>query len=151
MGIDGIYLYQLKNELAVSLKDARVDKIHQPSKEELVLQLRSVNFGGQRLLISIRPSAPRINFTDTSYENPADRFRHDLPDLSAHAGHFPAGRPSDFLRLHEQMGAHSEIPELPAGALGHQVYCLGHPRHAADAASNHRLLRTRPDVRLELR
>lgn len=72
MGIDGIYLYQLKNELAVSLKDARVDKIHQPSKEELVLQLRSATFGGQRLLISIRPSAPRINFTDTGYENPAE-------------------------------------------------------------------------------
>ena len=72
MGIDGIYLYQLKKELAVSLKDARVDKIHQPSKEELVLQLRSAAIGGQRLLISIRPSAPRINFTDSSYENPAE-------------------------------------------------------------------------------
>ncbi len=72
MGIDGIYLYQLKKELSVSLKDARVDKIHQPSKNELVLQLRSATLGGKRLLLSIRPSAPRINFTDVSYENPSE-------------------------------------------------------------------------------
>ena len=72
MGIDGIYLYQLKSQLADALRDARVDKIHQPSKEELVLQLRSASLGGKRLLISVRPSAPRINFTEVSYENPAE-------------------------------------------------------------------------------
>lgn len=72
MGIDGIYLYQLKKELGLGLKDARVDKIHQPSKEELVLQLRSAALGGQRLLISVRPSAPRINFTEAGFENPAE-------------------------------------------------------------------------------
>ncbi len=71
MGIDGIYLYQLKSELETGMQNARIDKIHQPSKEELVLLLRSAS-GGKRLLISIRPSAPRINFTECSFENPKE-------------------------------------------------------------------------------
>lgn len=71
MGIDGIYLYQLKQELDLGLQNARIDKIHQPSKEELVLLLRSAA-GGKRLLISIRPSAPRLNFTENSFENPQE-------------------------------------------------------------------------------
>ncbi len=71
MGIDGIFLYQLKKELAESLQEARIDKIHQPSKEELVLLLRSAKCN-RRLLISVRPSAPRIGFTDISLENPAE-------------------------------------------------------------------------------
>lgn len=71
MGIDGIYLYQLKKELADGLQKTKVDKIHQPSKEELVLLLRSAK-GARRLLINIRPSAPRINITENSFENPAE-------------------------------------------------------------------------------
>ncbi|MBQ3550379.1 MAG: NFACT family protein [Clostridia bacterium] len=71
MGIDGIYLYQLKTEIENGLNNARIDKIHQPSKEELVLLLRSAS-GAKRLLISIRPSAPRINFTQNTFENPSE-------------------------------------------------------------------------------
>ena len=71
MGIDGIYLYQLKRELDSGLQNARIDKIHQPSKEELVLLLRSA-VGGKRLLISIRPAAPRLNFTENTFENPSE-------------------------------------------------------------------------------
>ncbi len=71
MGIDGIFLYQLKKELNEGLQNARIDKIHQPSKEELVLLLRS-GVGAKRLLICIRPSAPRLNFTADSFENPQE-------------------------------------------------------------------------------
>lgn len=71
MGIDGIYLYQLKTEIENGLNNARIDKIHQPSKEELVLLLRSAS-GAKRLLISIRPSAPRLNFTQNTFENPQE-------------------------------------------------------------------------------
>lgn len=71
MGIDGIFLYQLKTEIENGLCNARIDKIHQPSKEELVLLLRSAS-GAKRLLISIRPSAPRINFTQNTFENPSE-------------------------------------------------------------------------------
>ncbi len=71
MGIDGIFLHQLKKELNDGLQNARVDKIHQPSKQELVLLLRSAS-GAKRLLISIRPSAPRLNFTENTFENPQE-------------------------------------------------------------------------------
>ena len=71
MAIDGIFLYELKKELCSKLENARIDKIHQPSKEELVLLLRSAS-GGKRLLISVRPSQPRLNFTECSFENPSE-------------------------------------------------------------------------------
>ena len=36
MALDGIFLYHLKNEIADFAIDSRVDKIHQPSKDEIV-------------------------------------------------------------------------------------------------------------------
>lgn len=71
MGIDGLFLHGLKKELADALFGTRIDKIHQPSKEELVLLLRSAGVS-KRLLICIRASAPRLHFTDSVYENPAE-------------------------------------------------------------------------------
>lgn len=35
MALDGIFLYHLKNEIADFAIDSRVDKIHQPSKDEI--------------------------------------------------------------------------------------------------------------------
>lgn len=71
MGIDGIFLNLLKKELADGLENARIDKIHQPSREEAVIMLRSAK-GAKKLLICIRSSAPRINFTETGFENPSE-------------------------------------------------------------------------------
>ncbi len=71
MGIDGIFLYQLKNEISDALEFTRIDKIHQPSHEELVIMFRAAGVT-KRLLISIRPSAPRLHFTEIVYENPAE-------------------------------------------------------------------------------
>lgn len=71
MGIDGIFLYALKKEISGACMNTRVDKVHQPSKEELVLLLRSAGVN-HRLLICIRPSVPRINFIKDSPENPAE-------------------------------------------------------------------------------
>ncbi len=71
MSIDGIFLYHLKKEIEHDCYTARVDKIHQPSKDELVLLLRTA-LGNRRLLICARPSAARVNFTETSFENPAE-------------------------------------------------------------------------------
>ena len=41
MALDGIFLYHLKNEIAQFAIDSRVDKIHQPSKDEIIINLRS--------------------------------------------------------------------------------------------------------------
>lgn len=69
MALDGITLSMLKDELAEKLIGARVDKIHQPSKEELVIALRW-NGGNGKLLLSASASAPRIHFTEAQVDNP---------------------------------------------------------------------------------
>ncbi len=71
MGIDGIFLSKLKNEITEVLSGTRIDKIHQPSKEELVLLFRKSGVS-KRLLICIRPSTPRIHFTESNSENPSE-------------------------------------------------------------------------------
>ena len=69
MALDGITLSMLKNELAENLVGARVDKIHQPSKEELIMSLR-YNGGSKKLLVSASASAPRVHFTEAPVDNP---------------------------------------------------------------------------------
>ena len=69
MALDGIFLYHLKNEISKFAVDSRVDKIHQPSKDELVINLRSRE-GSKRLLISCNADSARIHFTDYPPENP---------------------------------------------------------------------------------
>ena len=69
MALDGITLSMLKNELAEKLIGSRIDKIHQPSKEELVISLRW-NGGNGKLLISASANGPRIHFTESSVDNP---------------------------------------------------------------------------------
>ncbi len=71
MGIDGIFLYKIKNEIQDELSNTRVDKIHQPSKEELVLLFRKAG-ASRKMFICIRPSSPRIHFTEIGSENPAE-------------------------------------------------------------------------------
>ena len=70
MAFDGAFLSCLRAELQDTLRDARIDKIHQPSREELVLSLRRRN-GAEKLYISARANSPRIHFTAVPLENPA--------------------------------------------------------------------------------
>jgi predicted ribosome quality control (RQC) complex YloA/Tae2 family protein len=70
MALDGAFLACLRQEPWDSLPDARVDKIHQPSREELVLLLR-YRGGDQRLYFSARAHSPRVHFTENVPENPA--------------------------------------------------------------------------------
>lgn len=70
MALDGIFLYHLKNEIAQFAVGARIEKIYQPSKEELLLSLRSRE-GAQKLLLSCRADTAGIYFTSYPPENPA--------------------------------------------------------------------------------
>ncbi len=70
MAFDGAFLRCIKEEMEALLRDARVDKIHQPSREELLLTLRQRS-GSYKLYISSRAASPRIHFTDVTLENPA--------------------------------------------------------------------------------
>ncbi len=69
MALDGIFLKQVKNEIEKEAVTMRVEKVHQPSKEELVLILRGRN-GQKKLLLSARANSPRIHFTTHAPENP---------------------------------------------------------------------------------
>ena len=70
MPLDGITAKCLAAELDAALSGARIDKVYQPDRYDIVLMLRkeSTNF---RLLLSANPSAPRIHFVNSSAENPA--------------------------------------------------------------------------------
>ena len=70
MALDGAFLSCVREELLAGLPDARVDKIHQPGREELLVLLR-FRGGTRRLYISVRANDPRIHFTEDIPENPA--------------------------------------------------------------------------------
>jgi len=69
MPLDGMFLHFLKNEIEQAAVGSRVEKLHQPSKDELVLILRSRS-GVKKLLISASANSPRIHFTEFAPENP---------------------------------------------------------------------------------
>lgn len=70
MPLDGIFLHHLTKELQTCV-GCRADKIHQPTRDELVLLLRSADFSG-RLLISARSGSARLHITKDNPENPAE-------------------------------------------------------------------------------
>jgi predicted ribosome quality control (RQC) complex YloA/Tae2 family protein len=69
MPLDGLFLHFLLREIQQQIFGSRVEKLHQPSKEELVLLLRSRN-GATRLRLSAASNGPRVNLTQSAPENP---------------------------------------------------------------------------------
>lgn len=70
MALDGIFLSKIKDELLKEIRLSRVEKVHQPSREELVIHLRGKT-GAKKLFLSIRGNSPRIHLTEHAPENPA--------------------------------------------------------------------------------
>ena len=68
MAFDGAFLYRTVKELKEGI-DCHIDKIYQPSKDELVFLLRKKGFV-KRLLITVRSGCARLHFTENKYENP---------------------------------------------------------------------------------
>ncbi len=69
MALDGIFLYHLKNEIKNELEGFRVDKIYQPSREELLFTFRTYD-GTKKLLFSARAESARVQLTNQFVENP---------------------------------------------------------------------------------
>lgn len=69
MALDGMYLSRLKEEFK-PLIGGRVDKIHQPSREEILIALRTRDQGVKRLLINTGAGSARVHITDIQIENP---------------------------------------------------------------------------------
>ena len=68
MALDGGFLYKTVAELQ-SATESRIEKIYQPSKDELILLLRRAGFS-KRLLLCARQGEARVHFTETRPENP---------------------------------------------------------------------------------
>ncbi len=68
MALDGAFLLAVKQELE-PLVNGRIEKIHQPSKEEIIIGIRTRE-GSFKLLICVNPSSARIHITRAQIENP---------------------------------------------------------------------------------
>ncbi len=70
MSFDGIFINQLVKEIQPQLVGARIDKIHQPEKDELSIQIRGRQ-GNVTLFLSVESSMPYFTLTKHKKENPA--------------------------------------------------------------------------------
>lgn len=69
MALDGAFLHTIKAQIESEAIGSRIDKIYQPSREEIVLVLRSRGWVG-KLLLSAGADSPRLHFTQSEMENP---------------------------------------------------------------------------------
>lgn len=69
MSLDGAFLHIVKSEL-MPLIGSRVDKVYQPSREELVISLRTFRDGAKKLLFSANSMSARVCLTQAAFENP---------------------------------------------------------------------------------
>lgn len=71
MPLDAACLTGVVRECRPMVEGARIDKIFQPARDEIVLQLRGPQ-GNCKLLLTANPSHPRLQLTQTNRENPAN-------------------------------------------------------------------------------
>ncbi len=70
MAFDAVYLAAVIDEIRL-LGPCRVDKIHQPSRDTVILHLKGRE-ARAKLLLAANPAAPRLHLTAASPENPAE-------------------------------------------------------------------------------
>ena len=71
MAFDAFFLSAVVAEMREKTADARVEKIHQPSRDTVIILLKCRQ-GRQKLLLALNPAAPRLHLTAASPENPAE-------------------------------------------------------------------------------
>ena len=69
MAFDAFFLTAVLDEVRQKSMGARVEKIHQPSRDTVILHLRC-EAGREKLLFAANPAAPRLHLTGASPENP---------------------------------------------------------------------------------
>ena len=71
MAFDAFFLSAVLEEVRTKCVGARIDKIHQPSRDTLILHMHSREHR-TKLLFAANPTAPRLHLTTASPENPAE-------------------------------------------------------------------------------
>ena len=67
MPFDAVFLSAVAAELRENILGLRIEKIQQPARDTVILQLR----GKEKLLLSANVNRPRIHLSRAAYENPA--------------------------------------------------------------------------------
>ncbi|WP_068774553.1 NFACT family protein [Paenibacillus sp. FJAT-26967] len=70
MALDGLVLHAIVHELQECV-GGRINKIHQPTGSDIVMQIRARG-RSLKLLLSANPTYPRMNVTEQSYSNPQE-------------------------------------------------------------------------------
>ncbi len=71
MAFDAFFLAAVLDEIRSKATGARVEKIHQPSRDTVILHLRCEG-GREKLLFAPNPAEPRLHLTSASPENPQE-------------------------------------------------------------------------------
>ncbi len=71
MAFDAFFLRAVLDEIRDRATGARIDKIHQPSRDTVLLQLKCAQ-GREKLLFAPNPANPRLHLTTASPENPPE-------------------------------------------------------------------------------
>lgn len=71
MSFDGLFTRAMTEELTHELKGGRINKIHQPYKNEIILVVRA-NGKNHKLLLSAHPSYARVQLTNEAHDNPSE-------------------------------------------------------------------------------
>ncbi len=95
MAFDAAFLSAVLAEIQARAAGARIEKIHQPSRDTVILHLRCQQ-GREKLLFAANPTAPRLHLTGASPENP------DTPPMFCM-----------LLRKHLSGGRLAEIRQIP--------------------------------------
>ncbi len=95
MAFDAFFMTAVLEEIREKALGGRVEKIHQPSRDTVILQLRCAG-GREKLLIAANPAAPRLHLTAANPENP------DQPPMFCM-----------LLRKHLSGGRLVEVTQLP--------------------------------------
>jgi predicted ribosome quality control (RQC) complex YloA/Tae2 family protein len=68
MPFDGVFTSAIINELSM-LENHKIDKVHQPSRDEIILQIKK-DRKTVKVLLSANPSYPRVQITEQNKDNP---------------------------------------------------------------------------------
>ncbi len=71
MAFDAFFLKAVLGEIREKTPAAKVEKIHQPSRDTVIFHLKCAD-SRQKLLFGMNPTAPRLHLTANSPENPAE-------------------------------------------------------------------------------
>jgi len=69
MAFDGIVCHAIAEELNSLLSDGRIDKIHQPERDTVIISVRTRS-AAYRLLLCANPSCARVHLVSAGMENP---------------------------------------------------------------------------------